>query len=393
MTSLTAVQVGAGWFSESPGGLDRYYHDLIEALPGAGVQCRGLVVGSADVDQETDGTVRAFALPDESIFRRWRKARQAVARLWNAIPPGENRVLVTHFALYGYPLIKERHYRPWVMHFHGPWAAESQKEGASGLVTWIKRRLEVAVYRHPERIIVLSEAFRTLLCETYGVDPDRVTVIPGGVDIDRFAIANQTSRAAARAQFGWAIDRPIVLSARRLTSRMGLEALVDAIGIVRKTVPNVLCPIAGRGPLAESLVKRISAAGLSDNVTLLGFVPDEDLPLAYRAADLSIMPSESLEGFGLSAAESLAAGTPVLVTPVGGLPEVVRGLSPGLVMANTSAAAMGAAIANALTHPSSLPSTETCQAYAAKTFAWEVIAARIARVYSEAIEQADRNGR
>ena len=100
---LTAVQVGDGWFSENPGGLDRYFHDLLDALPEAGVACRGLVVGSTDVDQETDGVVRAFARPDEPLRKRSKAVQAAVSRAW-VTPNGERKVLVTHFALYAPPL-------------------------------------------------------------------------------------------------------------------------------------------------------------------------------------------------------------------------------------------------------------------------------------------------
>lgn len=351
------------------------------------MQCRGLVVGTPAIDQETDGTVRAFALPDEPLLRRWRNSRVAVNRLWHAVPPGEPCVLVTHFALYAYPLLKDKVGRPWVVHFHGPWAAESKREGANGVVSWVKRRLETSVYRHADRVIVLSEAYRDLLVADYGVDAARVTVIPGGVDLDRFVPAAATSRSDARKSFGWPTDRPVVLCVRRLTSRMGLETLIESMKIVRQRVPSALCLIAGRGPLAETLVTRIDAAGLGDSVTPLGFVPDEDLPLAYRAADVTIVPSETLEGFGLSAAESLAAGTPVLVTPVGGLPEVVRDLDPKLILGDTTAAAMAAALSSALADPTTLPSAEACRAYAAKTFDWQVIAARIADVYRDAVRQ------
>lgn len=389
MKSLTAIQVGAGWFAENPGGLDRYFHDLIEALPEVGVQCRGLVVGTPAVDAETDGAVRAFALPDESMFKRWRSVRQAVQRIVKSLPADQSRVLVTHFAMYAYPLIKDHDGLPWVVHFHGPWADEAISQGGGKLAGWLKRRLERSVYRHADRVIVLSDAFRNLLCETYGIDPKRVTVIPGGVDLDRFEAAVSTNRETARKQFGWPTDRPIVLTVRRLVPRMGLDALIDAMKIVQAKVPNALCLIAGRGPLAEALVQKIDAAGLNDTVSPIGFVPDEDLPLAYRAADVTIMPSETLEGFGLSAAESLAAGTPVLVTPVGGLPEVVSDLDPKLVLPEATASAIGAGLAQALANPSSLPSADACRAYAAKTFDWQVIAARIAAVYAEAAKATE----
>ena len=382
MEQLATVQVGAGWFSENPGGLDRYYHDLLDVLPDAGVRCRGLVVGTPAIEQETDGDVRAFALPEESILRRWRNARAAVDRLWQTLPERE-RVLVTHFALYGYPLRRSRDKRPWVVHFHGPWAGDSQGNGG-GVSSFLKRWIEKSVYRRADRLIVLSEAFRDILTSDYGIDPVKVEVIPGGVDLDRFVPAFNTPKEDARVQFGWPVDRPVVLTVRRLVPHMGLETLVEAMKAVRQRVPNALCLIAGRGPLVEPLVQQIAAAGLEDTVELLGFVADEDLPLAYRAADVSIVPSESLEGFGLSAAESLAAGTPVLVTPVGGLPEVVRGLDPGLVLTNSTAAAMADALSVALADPTRLPSSDACRSYAARTFDWQVIAARIAAVYAAA---------
>ena len=285
-------------------------------------------------------------------------------------------------------MLKDRRGRPWVVHFHGPWADECRQAGAGPLNVWLKRRLEAKVYRAADRVIVLSESFRDLLCKTYRIDPARVAVIPGGVDLDRFVPAFDTPKADARRQFGWPADRPVVLTVRRLVPRTGLDRLVDAMVDVKRQVPQAICLIAGRGPLASPLVERVEAAGLGDSVRLLGFVPDEDLPLAYRAADVSVVPSETLEGFGLSAAESLAAGTPVLVTPVGGLPEVVGGLDRKLVLADTSAAAIAAGLSAALRNPASLPTAAACRAYAAKSFDWRVIAARIADVYAAAAGRA-----
>jgi glycosyltransferase involved in cell wall biosynthesis len=124
---------------------------------------------------------------------------------------------------------------------------------------------------------------------------------------------------------------------------------------------------------------------LGEHVRLIGFVSDEDLPLFYRAADVSVVPSVALEGFGLVAAESLAAGTPCLVTPVGGLPEVVGGLSAGLVMKSASVDDMAAAIRAALLGEMALPDAQACRDYARGAFAWDLIARRVAEVYAEAL--------
>jgi glycosyltransferase involved in cell wall biosynthesis len=154
---------------------------------------------------------------------------------------------------------------------------------------------------------------------------------------------------------------------------------------VRAAVPDALCVVVGRGRLHDQLLARISQQNLQSHVRLLGFVPDDLLPQVYRAADITVMPSLSLEGFGLSAVESLAAGTPVLVTPVGGLPEVVQELDPSLVMPGSDIRALADSIVNALINPGTIPSSEACAAYARRRFHWPIIARQVRSVYEAAL--------
>jgi len=95
----------------------------------------------------------------------------------------------------------------------------------------------------------------------------------------------------------------------------------------------------------------------------------------------------ALEGFGLAAVESLAAGTPVLVTPVGGLPEAVTALSPELVLPGTGAQALADGIGAALRGQLRLPDADACRDYARTHFDLPVIATQVAHVYREAIER------
>jgi glycosyltransferase involved in cell wall biosynthesis len=247
----------------------------------------------------------------------------------------------------------------------------------------IKTEIERAVYRRASAFIVLSRPFGQILERRFGVPPHKIHVIPGGVDVSRFAI--RESRAECRAALGWPQDRPIVLAVRRLMRRMGLDDLVGAAALLRERVPNVLVLIAGSGPVRDELERQIASLGLGDNVRLLGFVPDENLPGAYRAADLSIVPTVALEGFGLIVVESLAAGTPCLVTPVGGLPEAVSGLSRGLVLGATGAKAIADGLGDALTGVTPLPTARECVEFARRNFDWPVIAARVRLVYEEAM--------
>ena len=164
---------------------------------------------------------------------------------------------------------------------------------------------------------------------------------------------------------------------------MGLDRLIDAMAAVTKAHPEACLCIGGKGDLRLVLERMVREAGLGRAVQFLGFVPDEELPLVYRAADLNVVPSVALEGFGLVAAEALAAGTPSLVTPVGGLPEVVGPLSQNLVFRSASSADIAAGLIAALRRPADLPDEEACRAYAAARFPVGLAAARIAAIYRE----------
>jgi glycogen(starch) synthase len=380
---ITALQLGLHWFPERPGGLDRIYQNLIDALPAAGVDVRGLVAGSAQVEAASNGVVRAFAPPEAPLLQRLRSVRREVRRSLQETDPD---LVVSHFALYGAPGLDLYKGRPLVSHFQGPWSAETEVErGGAGskFSALVKSMVEGAVYRRSTRIIVLSSAFRDVLQARFGIPDEVIRVIPGCVDVSRFEISE--TRDAARAALDLPLDRPIVVTVRRLARRMGIEDLIDSFRQVRHTVPDALLVIVGGGALTASLRKRIDDLGLGNHVRLLGRVEDAKLPLVYRAADLSIVPTVALEGFGLTTIESLATGTPVLVTPVGGLPEAVSGLSPDLVLPNFGANALAAGIVDALRGHLRLPSPDACHAYARNGFDVPVKAARTAKVYHEAV--------
>lgn len=378
---MKAIQLGVHWFSEyAGGGLDRFYWQLVAHLPAVGVEPRGLVAGSAQVEIDSDGRVRAFAPRTARLPERLRSARKAATQLIDEFQPN---LVASHFALYTLPVLDRLGGRPLVVHFHGPWADESRMEGQAWPVRWCKGLIERAVYRRGCRFVVLSRAFARVLRERYGVAEDIIRVVPGGVEAWRFAPTGP--RAAARARLGWPQDRPLVLAVRRLIRRMGLEDLIDATAALTKQYPDLLIVIAGRGPLEPELRKRVQERGVARHVHFAGFVPDKDLPSAYRAADISVVPSVALEGFGLVAIESLASGTPALVTPIGGLPEVVQALCPDLVLPDSGARALVDGIAAAINRTLRLPNDATCAAFARDHFDWPMIALRIRSVYAEAL--------
>jgi glycosyltransferase involved in cell wall biosynthesis len=359
MSEPRVLMLGMGWFPSTPGGLNRYYRSLFEQLPGA---C-GVVVGPQDDAPPAVQAVAPGPLPLR-MLRFWRAARaRERAR--------DTQVLDAHFALYAAaPVLLARRRIPFVFHFHGPWAQESVAAGDDSSVRLaLRAALERGVMRRADAHVVLSSAFRRVLVERYRVSPWEVHVLAPGVDLERFDPEN---RPEARAALGLAPDAFVAVCVRRLVPRMGIEGLLDAWASASLPAGSTLL-IAGDGPLREALEQR---AG--EDVRVLGRVSEEDLARAYRAADLAVVPTLALEGFGLVVLEAAACGTPSIVTDVGGLPEVVAPLDRSLIVGAGDVPALAARIADAAN--GALPSRGETRAFA-ETFSWPKLAERHRELY------------
>ncbi len=378
LTALRTLALGVNWFDSGSGGLDRVFHDLVQALPAAGIDAHGLVLGPADVAGLTQGRVRALGVEGFSGLGKLRAVRRGVAA---QVKTGGFDLVACHFAMCAAPALDALRHLPMVVHFHGPWADESAAEGGGRLGVAAKRLAERCVYGRAARVVTLSHAFAALAARRYDVAEARIRVVPGSVDLARFGTG--LSRKEAAGLLGWPQDRRILISVRRLARRMGLDRLVAALAIVARAEPDVLLMIAGRGRLEAELTAQIEAAGLGRHVRLLGFLPDTLLPLAYRAAEINVVPTLALEGFGLTAAEALASGTPSVVADVGALPEVVGGLSPDLVLASTEPGAMAERLLAMLRGTVGLPDAQACRRYAEERFSPSRAAAATAGIYRE----------
>jgi glycosyltransferase involved in cell wall biosynthesis len=377
---MRTLQIGNEWHTETAGGLNSYYFELLRHLPATGTSVQGLVAGSDMVRTESEGHVASFAAPDDALPGRMLAVRR---RALEPITRNEIDIIASHFALYTIPILDRLTKIPTVVHFHGPWAAESSAEGTRSYKSQVKAGLERQVYSRARRLIVLSRAFKSELLAGYRIKEDRIEVIPGGVDLGRFHATH--SRTEARHRLGWPTNRPIILTVRRQVRRMGLESLLDAAKLLAAELPEVLILLGGTGPLADELQQRIAEFGLTGNVQCLGRIADENLPIAYRAADMTIVPSQVLEGFGLVVLESLASGTPAYVTPVGGLPEIVKPFAPQCIFADTTAHEIARVLKESLRGQRPVPSDEACRAFAAENFSWLKIAQRVRAVYDQAL--------
>jgi glycosyltransferase involved in cell wall biosynthesis len=330
------------------GGLERYVRELAGALARAGVEVE-LRARQVDPDVpahrlEADGvTVRRFPTPSKrDPFYALTYPLAAVGASHRAArAQARDTVIHSHFPLQGLPLALSG--TRYVHTFHAPVYRELLAEHKDSYALPVPlRRAAVAglrsaeslVLRRAEHVLALSEFMAHEATTALGADPARIALVPGGID-------TEVLRPGAPIDHPWASGPgPLLFAARRFVPRTGVLELIEAVGTIAARIPDVRVAIAGRGPLDAAARDRVAALDLERHVQLLGWVPDAELIGWYRAADLAVLPTQELEGFGLATAEALACGTPVVGTPAGATPEVLARLDRALITRDASPAAI-----------------------------------------------------
>lgn len=196
----------------------------------------------------------------------------------------------------------------------------------------VRYEIERRTMTGSDRIVALTAVDKRQMLQHYGsLAP--IDVIPGGVDLDHFAPRPQRT---TRQQLGLQPDQKIVLFVGRIQRLKGLEILMRAFARLTD-LDSRLVIVGGQADTSSEsremarLQHLVARLGIRDRTQFVGAVAHERLPLYYAAADVTVMPS-SYESFGLVAVESLACGTPVVATRVGGLTSIVRDGETGLLI-------------------------------------------------------------
>lgn len=366
---MRILMVGLATFDQMAGGSARYLSGLAETMRALG----------HEVDVRTAAKhVPALGYSERGLLgqmgRSLRRLAIVIPSSFTAVVRTRPDVVNVHFALDGIgAVLGARLTRARVVvNFQGPWAAEAVATGIRGnwrVSTSVRRAIERWVYRRGDACIVLSTAFRNLLIESYGVSPDRIHVIPPGINHSRFAPSSD-ARAGGTMPF-------TIVTVRRLVPRMGLDVAIEALAHLNTRLDARLL-IAGIGPERERLQELAGRHDLGQRIVFLGRVPDDELPLLYRDAHACIVPSRELEGFGYVALESLAAGTPVIASATGGLVDLLAPLEPRW-LCPPDARHLAEVLSELAEAPELFPSRAECTAYAAR-FDWPEIGRSVERV-------------
>jgi glycosyltransferase involved in cell wall biosynthesis len=223
----------------------------------------------------------------------------------------------------------------------------------------------------------------------YPFTPPKLCVIPGGVDIEEFKPPNSAEEVnSIREKLKLSVEIPLLLTVRRLEQRMGLENLIRAAGILNRQSPNLKFQMVftGKGSLKDQLEQLILEQEVSHCVQLVGLVPRETLPLYFCCADLFVLPTLAIEGFGLVTAEAMASGLPVMGTPVGATVEILKQVNERLLFQNTSPEALADGIETFLKAPENFQEMRSkCRNLAQTQYSWETVVKKIHQEFIKAL--------
>ena len=237
--------------------------------------------------------------------------------------------------------------------------------------SWIRWTLA-----HADGVVAVSAALREVMIRM-GVGRGSIRVIPNGIDVSRF---QPVPAAEARRKLGLAEETPIVVSVGSLTPAKGHDLVIGAFKRMAPRHDGLQLYILGEGTYRRELERMVNESGLSNRVHLVGKRPNEELHLWFNAATVSCLAS-SREGWPNVVTESLACGTPVVATRVGGIPEILDSEELG-VLVDATADSVAAGLERALTHPWNRA------AISSRTHlrSWDVVAREIDELFEGVIE-------
>ena len=223
--------------------------------------------------------------------------------------------------------------------------------------------------RRADRVLADSKATAGDLLRLYQLPADRLEVVYSAADVRfRPLSADQAEEMLA----GLEIPRPFILTVGTLEPRKNIERLVDAF--VSLDVPHNLVVVGARGWLYEDVLAKLR----QPRIFAPGFVTDEQLVALYNLADVFVFPS-LYEGFGLEPLEAMACGTPVAVSNVSSLPEVVG--DAGLMFGPEDTAAIAAAIRRLVDDAALRGELRAAGLEQARRFSWRSSAQQLKEIY------------
>jgi D-inositol-3-phosphate glycosyltransferase len=253
-------------------------------------------------------------------------------------------------------------------------------------------RVEHDVLRTSDALVAESPASKHHMMQEYGVEGEKIHVVPGGVDT---AVFHPRDRQQARRELGLDMAVPLLLFVGRLQPLKGIDTLLRAARAVRVQHDRVQVLVIGGGVDAwddreaqelQRLQSLSEKLGLASHVRFINAQPQHILAQYYAAADVFVMPSH-YESFGMVVLEAMACGTPVVASKVGGLTSTVVSGETGFLVPQGDGQAFARAILRLLASASLRAAYSRASLRRIQTFTWPCIVDRTVKLYRHLLRQ------
>jgi D-inositol-3-phosphate glycosyltransferase len=246
-----------------------------------------------------------------------------------------------------------------------------------------RARVEADVVRCADLVVAATEDERRSLVAEYAAEPDRVEVVPPGVD---HSIFSPGDRAEARRHLELPVDRPVLLFVGRIQPLKGVELALRCLAGVDDLGAELVVVGGPSGAAGSAEVDRLhelaTGLGVAERVRWVRPQPHAALADYYRAAEVCLVPSRS-ESFGLVALEAAACGTPVVASNVGGLSSLVDDGHTGFLVDGRRAEDFVAPVTTLLTDRRLAEELGVSAAARSGRYTWSITAARLRRLYAD----------
>ena len=284
---------------------------------------------------------------------------------------------------------------PLVHTFHSLSITEDEILGPENHNPEIRHKIEKLICDNADRIITPNDQEKADLIDLYQVDPEVISIVPGGVNLETF---QPLSQSESRQEIAFPDDVFLITYVGRLEEREGLDILLRAIQLVDNPVIQAVVvggppsdkPFLSRADLDQDPFRRFIAMvdefGLDKQITFTGGKPQEQLQKFYSAGDITVVPSY-YEPLGTIAMEALACGSSVIASRVSGLISTVQENHVGTLFEPGNAEQLAEKIKILYDQPKiNREMRENARLYAEENFSWMSVAERVKEVYQELIE-------
>lgn len=310
------------------GGISRVVHDLAQRL-GAQVNEVHIVtcLDQGSPEEEMDEfvhvhRVRSYELSTMSFIDWVLQLNFSMLERCNSLVVNTGRFDIIHAhdwivafaarvlkASYSFPLIATIHATEWGRN----WGIHNEVQRYISSVEWW-------LTYESWKVIVNSEYMHDEVSRVFHLPPDKIRVIPNGVDLDKFRGYKRNNDF--RRNYA-ADNEKIIFFVGRLVNEKGAHILLDAMPKILTYYSQVKLVVTGKGPQMDFLKGKAASMGIEDKVYFTGYISDDNLSKLYMCVDVAVFPS-LYEPFGIVALEGMVAGVPVVVSDVGGIGEIVE---------------------------------------------------------------------